>query len=280
MKTDLFFTTGTGNSLWTARTVANQLGNAELIPLLWADGNPVESHADAIGIVFPVHIWGLPPPVIAFVNSLAIDTSKYYFAIAVNAGQVAATLLQLQKLMKSRGLFLSSGFDIVMPSNYIPWGGPGPEDKRMRRISDAKEKINKTASMIAKREQRPVEKGPLWQNILFSWFYKFAFPYIQTLDKDFGVDDKCNTCGICKKICPCGNIDLNEGKPVWLHHCEQCLACIQWCPKEAIQYGKRTSRHERYHHPEVMLEDMITISRKPSRSDNEEAILIKDLQDN
>ena len=271
MKTNLFFTTGTGNSLWTARTVANELGNAELIPMLWATGNPVQSQADAIGIIFPVHIWGLPQQVITFVNSLAIDTSKYYFALAVNAGQVAATLLQLKKLMKSRGLFLSSGFDIVMPSNYIPWGGPGPEDKRMRRINDAKEKINKISSMIARKERRPVEKGPLWQNILFSWFYKFSFPYIPTMDKDFWVDDKCNACGICKKICPCGNIDLNAGKPIWLHHCEQCLACIQWCPKEAIQYGKRTPRYERYHHPEVTLEDIITISRKPSRSDNEEA---------
>jgi len=271
MKTDLFFTTGTGNSLWTARIVANELGNAELIPMLWAAGNPVQSQADAIGIIFPVHIWGLPQQVITFVNSLAVDTSRYYFALAVNAGQVAATLLQLQRLMKSRGLFLSSGFDIVMPSNYIPWGGPGPEDKRLRRINDAKEKINKISSMIAKKERRPVEKGPPWQNILFSWVYKFSFPYIPTMDKDFWVDDKCNTCGVCKKICPYGNIDLNAGKPIWLHHCEQCLACIQWCPKEAIQYGKRTPRYERYHHPEVTLEDIITISRKPSRNDNKEA---------
>jgi len=272
MKTDLFFTTGTGNSLWTARTMANELGDAELIPMLWATGNPVQSQADAIGIIFPVHIWGLPQQVITFVNALAIDTSKYYFALAVNAGQVAATLLQLQELIKSRGLLLSSGFDIVMPTNYIPWSGPGPEDKWMRRISDAKKKIHKISSMIAGKERRPVEKGPLWQNILFPWFYKFSFPYIPTLDKNFWVDDKCNTCSICKKICPCGNIDLKAGKPIWLHHCEQCLACIQWCPKEAIQYGKRTPRYERYHHPEVTLEDMITLSRKPSRSDNEEAI--------
>jgi ferredoxin len=268
MKTDIFFTTGTGNSLWTARTLANELGSAELIPILWATGNTVRSQADAVGIIFPVHIWGLPKQVIDFVNSLAIDTSKYYFALAVNAGQVAASLLQLEKLMKSRGLILSSGFDIVMPSNYIPWGGPGPEDKRMRRISDAKEKINKISSIVAKKERCPVEKGPLWQNILFSWFYKFSFPYIPTLDKSFWVDDKCNACGICKRICPCGNIDLKAGKPIWLRHCEQCLACIQWCPKEAIQYGKKTPRYERYHHPEVALDDIISISQRASRSGN------------
>lgn len=264
VKTDLFFYTGTGNSLWTARTVAEVLGNAEIIPLFWITGNPVQIKGDAVGIIFPVHIWGLPQRVIDFIHSLPIDTSTYYFAIAVNAGQVAATLLQMDTLMKSRGLFLSAGFDICMPSNYIPWGGPGPEEKRMRRIHDAGEKIRRISAIVAKRERRPVEKGPLWQNILFTWFYKLSFPHIPTLDKNFWVDSKCNSCGICNKICPCGNIAMHAEKPVWLHHCEQCLACIQWCPQEAIQYGKKTPQYERYHHPGVTLEEVLSISRKAS----------------
>ncbi len=107
-------------------------------------GNPVQSRADAIGIIFPVHVWGLPQRVIALMNALAIDASRYCFALAVNAGQVAATLLQLDALMKSRGLSLSAGFDIAMPSNYIPWGGPGPEDRRMRRIRDRGKRFKKS----------------------------------------------------------------------------------------------------------------------------------------
>jgi hypothetical protein len=35
------------------------------------------------------------------------------------------------------------------------------------------------------------------------------------------------------------------------------MACIQWCPQEAIQYGKKTVKYPRYHHPEVVLEDML-----------------------
>jgi ferredoxin len=260
MKTDIFFTSGTGNSFWTARTLAEKLDDAEIIPMPDSTGNPVQSRADAVGIIFPVHIWGLPKRVIDLVNALTIDSSSYCFALAVNAGQVAATLLQLDTLMKSRGLSLSAGFDIVMPSNYIPWGGPGPEEKRMRRIRDAREKIQKIAACVAIREQGPVEKGPLWQNILFSWFYKLSFPHIPGLDKNFWVDDKCNSCSICKKVCPCGNIEMNAGKPGWLHRCEQCLACIQWCPQEAIQYGKKTPRYERYRHPEVTREDIITFA--------------------
>jgi ferredoxin len=258
MKTDLFYCTGTGNSLWTARMVARELGDARISPI---SGKTVESEADAIGIIFPVHMWGLPHRVIAFVDALPKDRSPYYFAVAVNAGQVAATLLQLKKLMHSKGLSLSAGFEIAMPSNYIPWGGPGPEEKRRGRFDKAAKKIAQIAAAIVRREQRPVDKGPLWQNILFTWLYRLALPHVPAMDKSFWVDEKCNLCGICKAICPCGNIGLTAGKPVWRHHCEQCLACIQWCPREAIQFGKKTPRYERYHHPEVRLEDMMAGAR-------------------
>jgi NAD-dependent dihydropyrimidine dehydrogenase PreA subunit len=258
MNIDLYYYTGTGNSLWTARTLAESLGHANIFSMSAIHQNIVGRRADAVGIIFPVHVWGLPHRVIDFVSAMAGDPTAYYFALAVNAGQVAATLLQLKKLMASRDMQLSSGFDLVMPSNYLPWGGPGPVVKQMKRIRDAREKIGKIAVTVVNRENRPVEKGPLWKNILFSWFNKITFPRIPGMDKSFWVDEKCDACRICKAVCPCDNIKTNaDGKPIWNHQCEQCLACIQWCPREAIQFGKRTSRFERYHHPEVRLRDML-----------------------
>jgi Pyruvate/2-oxoacid:ferredoxin oxidoreductase delta subunit len=266
MKTDLFYYTGTGNSLWTARTLAKELGDAEVIPITRCSVNPVMSRAEAIGIIFPVHIWGLPRRVLAFVDALEPDPSRYHFAVAVNAGQVAATLLQLNKRMQARGLLLSSGFELAMPSNYIPWGGPGPEAVQIRRIAAARDKIGRIAAAVSAREKRPVEKGPLWQNIVFTGFNRLSFSRVPEMDKGFWVDEKCNTCGICKTVCPCGNIDLKAGRPVWLHHCEQCLACIQWCPQEAIQFGKKTPRYKRYHHPEVTLQEMIAAATRPAKN--------------
>jgi ferredoxin len=257
MKTELFYYTGTGNSLWTARTLAKELGDTEIIPISRCTENMVKSRAEAVGIIFPVHIWGPPRRVLAFADALEPDPSRYHFAVALNAGQVAATLLQLKKRMESRGLPLSAGFELAMPSNYIPWGGPGPEEKRIRLGAAAREKIGRIAAVVAARVKQPVEKGPLWQNILFTGLNRLAFPRVPAMDKGFWVDSKCIACNICRSVCPCGNIELIAGKPTWLHHCEQCLACIQWCPQEAIQFGKRTPRYERYRHPEVTLPEMI-----------------------
>ncbi len=260
MKTDLFYYTGTGNSLWTTRMLAKEMGGAEIIPISSTTGNPIVSGAEAIGIIFPVHIWGLPRRVIAFVDALEKKGSRYYFAVAVNAGQVAATLIQLSKRMQARGLSLSAGYELVMPSNYIPWGGPGPEEEQIRQIEGARKKISRIAAGCAAREKRPVEKGPLWQNILFTGLNRLSFSRVPTMDRSFRADEKCNGCGICKAICPSGNIALPGDRPAWLHHCEQCLACIQWCPQEAIQFGKKTPRYKRYHHPEIILRDMLAVT--------------------
>jgi ferredoxin len=259
MNANLYYYTGTGNSLWIARMLAKELGDAGIITISRISDGTIESQGDAVGIIFPVHIWGVPRRVIDFLNALVKDPSRYYFAVAVNAGQVAATLLQLKKLMHEKELSLSSGFEIVMPNNYIPWGGPGPKDKQIMRFTKAEEKIKAIADVVAKKEQRPVERGPLWQNILFTGLNRLAFPHVPSMDKSFWVDEKCNFCGICKTVCPCGNIELQTDRPIWLHRCEQCLACIQWCPPEAIQSGKKTPRYERYRNSEVKLSDMIAV---------------------
>jgi len=92
---------------------------------------------------------------------------------------------------------------------------------------------------------------------VFTAIYKMSFSHVPTMDTKFWFDDKCNACEICHKICPVGNIAMDAGKPIWNHRCTQCFACLQWCPQEAIQYGKKTPRYERYHHPEILLKDML-----------------------
>ena len=39
-----------------------------------------------------------------------------------------------------------------------------------------------------------------------------------------------------ERVCLCHNIEIQEGKPVFQHHCANCMACIVNCPKRAIGY--------------------------------------------
>ena len=257
MKTTIFYYTGTGNSLWTARQIAAEIGPAEIIPLSESTAGTVAVRGDSVGLVFPVHMWGVPVPVINFLRKFEADPDAYFFAAAVNAGQVSRTLIQLRGLMRSRGLDLSAGLDIVLPSNYIPWGGPPPASRQQKLFEAARQKIKTAAPAIRQRRPAPVDRGPLWQRIIFTALYRMTYNMIPRMDRDFWSDEKCNSCRICEKICPVANISLRDGRPEWHHRCEQCLSCIQWCPRESIQIGKKTPAYGRYHHPEVTLKEIM-----------------------
>jgi len=260
MKTTIYFYTGTGNSLWTARKIADHLDQSELVPVNRNREEPLQCNSEHIGLVFPVHIWGLPTPVIDFVHRLKVGPGQYFFAVAVNAGQVAATLIQLERLLQERGLHLSCGFSMDLPSNYIPWGGAISAEKQQTKFIAALDKCERIATAILNKEELQPAKGPFWLNLIFSMIYRKTLPNVARMDKSFFADEKCTACGICAKLCPSRNIVMAEGKPVWQHRCEQCFACLQWCPEEAIQYGKNTKNKKRYHHPEISLKDIIASS--------------------
>jgi ferredoxin len=257
MSATIFYYTGTGNSLWAARKVADALGETVLVSIPEYRDEHKIIKADTIGLVFPVYIWGVPAPVIRFVNTMQVLPESYIFAIAVNGGQVSNTLVQLKGVMAQNRLNLSAGFQIKMPSNYIPWGGPGPREEQQRRFDLAQMKLMRIAEGIKGKVPFPVEKGPRWQRIIFTAIYKMSFSQVPKMDRQFWRDDRCNSCEICAKVCPAGNITFSKGRPVWNHKCEQCFACLQWCPQEAIQYGKRTPRYVRYHQPEILLKDVL-----------------------
>jgi len=242
--------------LWVARQLASELKEAALTFMPYP-AKDFKIQADRVGIIFPVHIWGLPRRAIQFINHMKVKPGTYLFAVAVNAGQPAATLLQLKILMSKCAMPLSVGYSIAMPSNYIPWGGPGPIKVQQRLYRQARKEVKAIAGSIQRGEQHKVDRGPLWQNILFSLIYKMTFRQVRKMDRKFWVDEKCDGCAICAHVCPAANIRMVDGKPAWLHRCEQCLACLQWCPQEAIQYGKNTIKYQRYHHPEVTVDDML-----------------------
>jgi ferredoxin len=181
----------------------------------------------------------------------------HLFAVAVNAGQVANTLGELEKHLAGRDIALSAGFSLDMPSNYIPWGGAEPDDKQREKFAAAEKKIARLAEAVKAGSVLAPERGPLWQRIVLSAIHKMSSPHIPKMDKSFFADDRCTSCGICERICPADNIVLTAGRPVWNRRCEQCFACLHWCPEEAIQFGKKTAVRRRYHHPDISLKDML-----------------------
>lgn len=81
----------------------------------------------------------------------------------------------------------------------------------------------------------------------------------------YSTTDACMKCGICKEVCPVNNIKLTEKGVEFGNNCQQCMACIQWCPTKAITHPNVPADRKRYHHPEVSLKDILELNN-PNRS--------------
>jgi ferredoxin len=258
MRTTLFYFTGTGNCLKVARDLARELGDANIVSIPKVIDGEIDLSAERIGIIYPVYMFGVPLIVKRFLNKLKADKDKYIFVIVTYGGMAAGALAQTAKELESRGLRLYTGFGIRMPGNYTPLYGAPPQEKQNKIFEKEKQRIKEIAAIVKEKKQRKIESGNFITNAIFSSIvYNLSAPKIPVLDENFWADEKCSSCGTCVKICPVNNIELINGKPVWLHKCEQCLACLHWCPKEAIQYGKKTMGRKRYRNPEIKLEDLI-----------------------
>jgi ferredoxin len=253
----IYFYSGTGNSLWAARELAKALGEPKHFVSISKSPAPPVADCALVGLVFPVHMWGVPRAILNFIDQQTFNPGTYCFAVATNAGEVSRTLVQLDRALRNKNAFLAAGWGLKLPSNYIPWGGPGTQSEIEKHVAEARQKLGVIAETIAARSSHSIEKKSGPAEWLHRLVYRMASPHLATMDRAFWADSKCNGCGICAKVCPVKNIELQKATPVWQGHCQQCFACLQWCPQQAVQFGKNTVRYKRYHHPEVGLQDFL-----------------------
>lgn len=256
MKTNLFYFSATGNSFAIAKDLAAKLPGAQIFAMPRVINGAIDLSADSIGLVFPVYFEGLPRLVIDFINRLEPDNVKYWFAVCTCGGFPMGTLRQTQNQLKSRGITLNAGFSIRMPGNYLLKYGAFPLGMQQKILKKAAQKIDAIAATVQHRQNNAIGPNNRFINSIGEFFYQSMFPKFPTLDRNFTVSAKCSGCNLCEKVCPVGNIKMAANGPAWGGNCEHCLACIQWCPTEAIQYGNKTAHRKRYHHPGVTASEL------------------------
>ena len=257
MTTTIYWFSGTGNSLKIARDLAEKLGDAELIPIakIWQQES-ITSNTEKVGFVHPLYYWGLPDIVYNFINKINLDKSNYIFTlITCGSGGSGSAMHQTRKLLKKKSKKLSVGFFVPMPDNYIPIFNIIPEEKQKKLFEAAKIKVEEIAKIINGNESK-VEKEILAP--VGKMFSKKFRKCVHENDRKFNVDENCNSCGVCEKVCPVNNIIMVENKPQWQHNCQRCLACIHLCSQKAIQWKEKTAHKDRYRHPDITVKDIIS----------------------
>jgi flavodoxin len=118
-KTEIYYFSGTGNSLVVARSLSERLCGKliPIVPLLKKD--VIDSNAEVVGLVFPIYDFKTPPIIESFVKKFSKLNAKYVFAIATYGFMPMKAMKKLEKTMQSCGVKLSGGFVVSMPNNEV-----------------------------------------------------------------------------------------------------------------------------------------------------------------
>lgn len=268
--TVVYYFSGTGNSLVVAWDIAEKT-NAKLIPIAsQLEKKSISTDADIMGIVFPVYYGDLPPIIKRFAEKLDNSGHTFIFAVCTYGGGVGDSLTTLSQIIHSRGGELSATYGVHMPQNAFskPWEN---HEKIFKKEKKKVEIISKNSNIQKKGIfftdivshailfpfniifKRLAKRG--LANLTDSSSHMSMEELMHRADKSYSANEKCTGCGICSEICPVNNIQIIDNTPVWLNHCENCLACYNWCPHKAIQ-GEIAQKGYYYHHPHVTFSDI------------------------
>ncbi len=257
MATTIYYFSGTGNSLDTARQLAQRLGDTQVVPIVRYSGKfRVVPETETFGLVFPLYYFGLPLLVKEFVKSLEFHKDQYMFTVVTKGGSQGIAIDQLNDILSKRLKRLSAGFYLNMPGNYIPMYEVASQERQEKVFENARQRLDEMAETISSKKPVIERKNfafKLFAPVVYNSWAKGA----NKADQAFVADDNCDSCGLCRDVCPVSNIRMAEGRPRWQNRCQECLACIHFCPRQAIQVGNKTINRGRYHHPRITARDIM-----------------------
>ena len=242
----IFYFSATGNSLH----VALSLGGEVLPVVKCIESGSLCHTADVIGFVFPVHFGQVAPPMIDFLK-LADLHAHYFFLIATYGHYPANAMQQFNSLLREKGLKTDYQNGVEMVDTWLPRFDVDAEISLLpsRKVE---EHISKICKDIENRRKKilPFKFLPF-----IVGFFERRIKY-RNICRKFIVNEACNGCGICRKVCPQQNVQIEAGLPQFGHSCISCLACVHLCPQCAIHfYGEKSKK--RFHHPALSLTQLM-----------------------
>jgi ferredoxin len=253
----ILYFSGTGNSFYVARRLAEDRAHAEVIsiPAFLASGDTKVGDSEVV-IVSPVYFYSLPHVVERFIRETQFNDVEYLSVVLTAEFPNGLALGQTAELFRAKGLKPNSLSYLKMPTNYVIKSKMLSGDAIDSLLTDANRKIDRLRAVISDRRGSKARDSWAYSLIMGARSSKEQWNQdFPRFDSRFHSNDLCNACGICEANCPFENITVETG-PHWKGRCEACLRCINICPKNAIQYGDSTEGRTRYFNPRVTLKEL------------------------
>lgn len=269
MGMEIYYFSGTGNSLHVARELQKRIPDTILIPMVNLSKKDVmKTGAETIGFVFPVHLMLVPVFVRRFLNKLDVTSAEYIFTIMTREGSSCLADIYVNSVLKKKGKRIDSIFIINMTQNTPTGLKPTPGDKDwvkkitkeniLKLETEIQSRLDLIQKAVVNKEKYPEKNSSRPLKTVLVHLLSFITDKIKTEIK-FYSDQTCNGCGICEKVCLSGKIKMNNGNPFWQKEvrCYYCYACFNFCPEQSILVEKiYTQKDGRYHHPGITVNDI------------------------
>ena len=244
----IFWFSGTGNSKYAAQRMAEALNE----PLLCMNDR-IQAHDTAavetgerLVIVTPTYAWRIPRVVRDWLRKTELRGAKNVWFVMTCGSEIGNADKYNRKLCTEKGLACMGTAQIVMPENYIAMFSAPQAGEARQIVAKAEPDIDRAIAGIQADQPFAPTRNNLYDRFMSGPVNPIFYKFCVKADA-FTVSDTCIGCGQCAKRCPMNNVTLKDGKPSWGKNCTHCMACICYCPKEAIEYGKKSVGQPRYH---------------------------------
>lgn len=246
----VFYFTATGNSLYAAKKFSSEPIS---IPQVMRGA---ERHftGDSIGIVFPDYTAEPPKMVKEFLRQCTFDTPYLYMIITYGHDVSDAPEFTARLAEKEWGLRVDYIAPILMVDNFLPVFDINEEtaiekhedeqlDAALRDVLARKKYIPEATEEDRELHRRVAEMQKASGRSSVS---------------PLKIEENCNGCGLCAKVCPARNITVEDGKAKHGESCEFCLACANLCPQKAVKPQMADKNpNARYRNPHITLKEII-----------------------
>ena len=243
----VIYFSATGNSKYVAEALADRLSMEAVDATDYIRaGKTGDFHSkDSFIFVFPVYLSTMAKPFLNFIEASYFFGCEDAYFVATCASAMGSVPNIAKNFCKDKALNFKGAVKVQMPQNYIAFFKMAEEEECHRLQDEALKTCDRIARVIRSAKSLSCkEAGKLEYSstMLVEKLYNGSF----TGSKSFYTTDQCVGCGLCAQICPLGNIRMMDGEPLWIYSCVHCMACINRCPKAAIEYGKFTKGKRRY----------------------------------
>ena len=244
----IFYFSGTGNSNYVAKRIADALGDA-LVNLndriKASDTSSVET-GERVIIVTPTYAWRIPRVVRDWLRKTELRGARLVWFVMTCGSEIGNADKYNRDLCAEKSVACMGTAQIVMPENYIAMFSAPQADKARQIVAQAEPSIDRAIAAIQANQPFAPTRNNLYDRFMSGPVNPIFYKFFVKADA-FTVSSACIGCGQCAKRCPMNNVTLKDGKPSWGKNCTHCMACICYCPKEAIEYGKKSVGQPRYH---------------------------------